>query len=253
MQQTKASTVAMTLVQRKQQRRRLMVRLALTATLAAAALWFAPRAHAQDAGAIERLSGNATIVNAANQSRPARSGDALRVGDTVNTQAGGEVLIKFKDDSTVALRQNTQMKLNEFRFDNQASDGMLLGLLKGSMRAVSGLIGKATPRNVRYSTATATVGIRGTDVEIAVVEEDSGDTRAGTYDYVYDGATNIQIASGQSLDVAAEQTGLALANPRPGEDPLQLLRSKPAFLSGGGFDALILQLTRPMPVMPRFR
>ncbi|HEY4374535.1 MAG TPA: FecR domain-containing protein [Burkholderiales bacterium] len=229
-------------------------RLWLLALPLLGALAFAPRAHAQAAGSIERVSGDATIVNAANQSRPVRSGESLNAGETVTTQNGAEVMLKMRDDTRVLLRQNTQMKLAEYRYEEKPTDGFAISLLKGALRSVSGLIGKNNRQNVRYSTTTATVGIRGTDFELAVVDSDSGDTRAGTYNYVYDGTTNISIAAGNNTDVKPEQTGLALANPRPGEEPVQLLRERPAFLTGGGFDALIMQLTQPpVQIMPRFR
>jgi hypothetical protein len=97
------------------------------------------------------------------------------------------------------------------------------------------------------------VGIRGTDLEIEIVEQDSPAQRAGTYNFVNDGTTFLE-AGGQTLDVNAEQTGLALANPQPGEPVLQLIRGKPAFLRGGGFDALMLNLGRPPTViLPRLR
>lgn len=212
-----------------------------------------PQARAQDAGNIERVSGNASIANANNQTRPARSGETVRAGETVTTENGGEVLIKMKDDSTVALRQNTSVKIAEYRYEDKPTDGMLVSLFKGSLRAVTGLVGKTRPNNVKFSTATATVGIRGTDFEIAIIEQDDGSTRAGTYNYVNSGETNISIAAGPNVNVQPEQTGLALANPRPGEDPVQLLRERPAFLRGGGFDALMLNIVNPVPVMPRFR
>jgi hypothetical protein len=212
-----------------------------------------PQARAQEAGAIERVNGTVSIANAANQSRPARSGEPLQTGETITTENGGEVLIKLKDDSLVTLRPNTQMKLAEYRYENKPTDGMLVNLFKGTMRAVSGLVGKTRPANVKFSTSTATVGIRGTDFEIAIIEQDDGNTRAGTYNYVNSGETNISIAAGPNVNVQPEQTGLALANPRPGEDPVQLLRERPAFLRGGGFDALMLNIVNPVPVMPRFR
>ena len=113
----------------------------------------APQVRAQEAGAIERVSGSATIANTANQTRPVRSGDTLQAGETVTTENGGEVLIKFKDDSTMALRQNTSMKIAEFRYENKPSDGMLVNLFKGAMRSVSGLVGKTRPANVRFATS----------------------------------------------------------------------------------------------------
>jgi FecR protein len=213
----------------------------------------APLVHAQDAGSVERVSGTVSIANAANETRAARNGEAIRAGETITTQPGGEVMLKMKDDSVMMLRPNTQLKLTEFRYENKATDSMFASLVKGAVRSVSGLLGKSRPANVKFATSTATVGIRGTDFEIAIIPEGSSDGRAGTYDYVYDGTTNIQIASGQNMDVKPEQTGLAVDNPRPGEEPLQLLRDKPAFLRGGGFDALIMQLTQPINIMPRMR
>jgi hypothetical protein len=226
----------------------------LSAIWALALLFLAaPAARAQDAGAVERVTGAASIINANNESRAVRSGEPIRAGETITTQSGGEVLLKMKDDSVLVLRQNTQVKLTEFRYEDKATDSMFASLVKGAVRSVSGLLGKTRPSNVKFATSTATVGIRGTDFEIAVVPEGSSDGRAGTYDYVYDGTTNMQIASGQNLDVKPEQTGLAVDNPQPGEEPLQLLREKPAFLRGGGFDAVIMQLTQPMMIMPRMR
>jgi hypothetical protein len=224
----------------------------LPAALAAAFLMFASLAHAQDAGSVQRVTGTASIVNAANQSRPVRSGEAIQAGETVTTENGGEVMLKMRDDSTLLLRPNTQLKVSEFRYEQKESDSFFASLVKGSVRAVTGLVGKSRPANVKFSTATATVGIRGTDFELAVVPE-GGPDRAGTYNYVYDGGTSVQIASGQSIDVKPEQTGLAVDNPRPGEAPLQLLDNKPAFLRGGGFDALILNITGPQIMIPRMR
>ena len=213
----------------------------------------APLAQAQDAGSVERVSGTASIVNASNQARPVREGETVRAGETVSTESGAEVMLKMKDDSKMLLRPNSQLKVAEFRYEDKPTDGMFANLLKGAVRSVTGLIGKTRPANVRFSTTTATVGIRGTDFELAIVPEGSSDGRAGTYNYVYDGGTSLQIASGQSIAVAPEQTGLAVDNPRPGEEPLQLLRERPAFLRGGGFDALIMQLTQPIQMMPRMR
>ena len=121
---------------------------------------------------------------------------------------------------------------------------------------MTGLIGRNNPSSFRVSTPIATIGIRGTDFDVAVVPEDTPDTRAGVYNFVRDGSTNVQIASGQNLNVAREQTAFAPERPNPGEEPLQLLRERPIFLQqGGGLDALIqsiiIQVPVIVPVFPR--
>ena len=49
---------------------------------------------------------------------------------------------------------------------NAGEGRFLVSVLKGSVRALTGLIAKANNRNVGFSTATATIGIRGTGLDI---------------------------------------------------------------------------------------
>lgn len=212
--------------------------------------WLAVPAWAADAGAIEKVSGNVTILGADKVSRKAGTKDKIQSGDTVTTEAGSETLIKMSDNSSVILRPNTQFQFTEYKYEKAASDSSLVMLLRGTARLVTGLIGRRNPASFRASTPTATIGIRGTDFEVAVIPEDRPDARAGVYDFVHDGATNIKIATGQSLDVKKDQTAFAPDKPKPGEEPLQLLRERPIFLQqGGGLDALIQSITIPMPMM----
>ena len=127
---------------------------------------------------------------------------------------------------------------------------MLVRLVRGTARMVTGLIGRRHPANVRVQTLTATIGIRGTDFEVAVIPEDTPDARAGVYDLVHDGATNIRLTQmDRSLDVKKNQTAFAPDKPKPGEEPLQILKETPIFLQqGGGLDALIQSITIQVPM-----
>ena len=220
---------------------------ALATTLAVLAMLAnIPRdAHAVEVGAVERLSGSVSIRSVDDKTRKAEPNEKIQSGDVIATEAKSEALIKMTDQSTIVLRPNTQFKVNEFKYEQKSSDSALLSVIRGTMRLVSGLIARANPRGVRVTAQTATIGIRGTDFEVAVITEDSADARAGVYNYVHDGETNIQIATGQSLDVKKDQTAFAPEKVRPGEEPLQILAEPPLFLrQGGGFDALIQSLTR---------
>ncbi len=211
--------------------------------------WFAPTASAADAGAVQKITGNVTITSADKISRKAGDREKIQSGDTVTTDVKSEALIKMADDSSVVLRPNTQFQFTDYKFEKKPTDSSFVTLLRGTARMVTGLIGRRYAANVRVSTMTATIGIRGTDFEVAVITEDTADARAGVYDYMHDGATNIRIASGQSLDVKKEQTAFAPDKPKPGEEPLQILRETPIFLqSGGGLDALIQSITIQIPM-----
>jgi hypothetical protein len=190
-----------------------------------------------------------TITSADKVSRKTGDGEKIQSGDTVTTDAKSEVLIKMADDSTVVLRPNTQFQFTDYKFEKKPTDSSFVTLLRGTARMVTGLIGRRNATNVRVDAITATIGIRGTDFEVAVITEDTADARAGVYDHMHDGVTNIRIASGQSLDVKKKQTAFAPDKPRPGEEPLQILRETPIFLQqGGGLDALIQSITIQIPM-----
>jgi hypothetical protein len=207
--------------------------------------------YAADAGTIQELSGTVNIIGADNRSRVAGPREAIQPGDTLQTAPRSEVLIKMADDSKVVLRQNTRFQITDFKFEQKPTDASILSVLRGTARMISGLIGRNAPSQVAVRANTATIGIRGTDFEVSVIESDTAEARAGVYNYVHDGGTSIRIATGPSLDVRKEQTAFAPQNLRPGEEALQILRETPIFLQqGGGLDALIQSIMiQPIPFM----
>jgi hypothetical protein len=211
---------------------------------------FAATAYAADAGVIQNVTGKVTITSTDNVTRIAGPKEKIAAGETISTEAKSESLVKMADDSTVLVRPNTRFQLTEFKYDKAPTDSTITTLFRGTVRFVTGLIGKRHPANVRINTITATIGVRGTDFEVAVIPEDTPDARAGVYDFVHDGATNIKLTQmDRELDVKKNQTAFAPDKPRPGEDPLFLLKDTPIFLqSGGGLDALIQSITIQIPM-----
>jgi len=210
---------------------------------------FSGISFAQEVGKVARASGDPTAISASNQTRKLSKDDAISVGDTIVCGDDCQVMVRMKDNSTTLVRAKSKIKINEFKFDNQPGDTAKTTLLAGTMRAVSGQIGKGQPENVKYEAGAATIGIRGTDIEVAIIPEGQKD-RSGIYNYVYDGETLMALNTGESSPVEKELTGFAPATLLPGEKRLQILRDRPAFLQSGGFDALMNQLTAPrIPVM----
>jgi hypothetical protein len=211
---------------------------------------FSSTLFAADAGTVEKVTGNVTITSVDNVVRTAGPRERILAGETIATEAKSETMVKMADESTVLLRPNTRFQVTEYKYDKTPNDSSVMTLLRGTMRMVTGLIGKRRPTNVRVNTLTATIGVRGTDFEVAVIPEDTPQTRAGVYDYVHDGLTNIKLTQmDRELDVKKNQTAFAPDKPKPGEDPLQLLSETPIFLqSGGGLDALIESITIQIPM-----
>jgi hypothetical protein len=207
-------------------------------------------AQAQEAGSLARVSGKATVTSSDNATREAKANDPVNTGDLVTTTAGAEVLVRFKDNSTMIVRSDSKVKISQFRFEKKNTDTVNTNLVSGTLRAVSGQIAKANPQNVKYDAGAATIGIRGTDIELAIVPDGAKD-RAGIYNYVHSGETQMSLDTGETVVVGKELSGFTPAVLQPGESRLQLLRDRPAFLTSGGFDALLQQLTAPRIPMIR--
>jgi hypothetical protein len=117
------------------------------------------------AGAISQLSGTLSVRKADGSVRILSQKSEIQDGDTLNTQRDSYAQIKFPDGGQVTMKPNTTIKLERFNYvqDQPQQDSFLFGLVKGGLRAVTGLVGKrGNPDAYKLGTATATIGIRGT-------------------------------------------------------------------------------------------
>lgn len=122
-----------------------------------------PAAAQTGAGTVTHLSGTLSVVRGGTM-RVLGINSAVNEGDLLTTERETYARIKFTDESEVVLRPNSQLQLSRYQFDaaEPARDNMLLSMLKGGLRAVTGAIGKRNRDRVGVQTPTATIGIRGT-------------------------------------------------------------------------------------------
>ncbi len=145
----------------------------------------------QASAKLQAVRGQLDAVSSTGERRRVVEGAPLYPGETVETSPNSEGVLVFRDESKVRLAQSSRLRIDEFVYSPSSvvDARYVVSLLRGSLRAVTGLIGKAAPRNVTYKTNTATIGIRGTEFGIectgacageAVVGPDAG-TRVFTY------------------------------------------------------------------------
>lgn len=135
----------------------------LSVILALLALFFTDLALAAGA-VITSVTGTALVQTGSAAPRPLRQGDEVNQGDTVSTGATSSLVMKFDDGQVAALTSNSRMTVTNYQYNAGAESGnVLLSLITGGMRTITGLIGRRNPNNVGYRAATATIGIRGTD------------------------------------------------------------------------------------------
>ncbi|MDO4637155.1 MAG: FecR family protein, partial [Lautropia sp.] len=94
--------------------------------------------------------------------RPAQTGDWLRAGQLVATGPNGRAQIRFRDGALISLQPDSRFRIDQYVYEQGRQRGFYT-LLEGTLRAISGLIGKTNPDDFRLDTPTATIGIRGTE------------------------------------------------------------------------------------------
>lgn len=100
-------------------------------------------------------------------------GLVLAEGDRITTAEGAQAILRFSDGTKMTVRPGTEMVLQTFRFRENAEDNsFVLQMLRGGLRAVTGLINKTSPNAARIQTNTATIGIRGTDFDARLCRAD---------------------------------------------------------------------------------
>jgi hypothetical protein len=92
-------------------------------------------------------------------------------GTSVTTGGGSQVILRFDDGQQVILNQNTEFRIADFQFSagSPREDRSVFDLVKGALRIVSGVIGRRNQEAFQLRTPQMTIGIRGTDFMVAVI------------------------------------------------------------------------------------
>ncbi len=104
--------------------------------------------------------------------RPAQAGVRCCPAGRITTGPDSAASLEMRDGTTLVVGPSSQMELKAFSFDATTHDGSLLAsLLKGSLRMITGLLGKAHPEVLRIEKQFAFVGVRGTDFIVQADEQ----------------------------------------------------------------------------------
>lgn len=141
-----------------------MKRTAIAFAGLAAALLFSTQALAD--AVIQSMSGDVRIDRDA-----AVATQRVFSGMTISTGSGAQAILVFDDKQQVVLNENTTFKITDFRYRPQEprGDRAVFDLLRGALRFITGVVGARNPNTVALRTPQATIGIRGTDFMLAIV------------------------------------------------------------------------------------
>lgn len=180
------------------------------------------------AGTVTHLAGTLSVKRGDGSVRLLSVKSEVLTGDMLQTEKGSYAQIKFTDGGVITLKPNTQMVVEDYKFEAQkpADDKLAFSLVKGGLRAVTGLVGKRGDQDAyKMVTGTATIGIRGTiydadDCKSSAcvkagadpAEKKEGDVlEAGVYVSVRDGEVSVSNSAG-SINLGAGQFGFVAAS-----------------------------------------
>lgn len=98
-------------------------------------------------------------------------GEVVYKADILTAGPASFAVVKMGDGTRISLRPDSVLSLDEFN-TAPGSESASLKLLKGGLRSVTGSISKQNPDAFKVYTAAATIGIRGTEFDARLCEQD---------------------------------------------------------------------------------
>lgn len=170
-------------------------------------LFFVIPAWAEPVGKVLVVSGGVQAQGVGGTLRSLVNGSVVERGDTLITNADGNIQVRFVDDALLMVRPSSRIRIDDYRAEGNALRSVM-SLIAGSIRTLTGRITKTHRDAYIMDTPTATIGVRGTDYELRLCH---GDCPAGLADGLYLGVTEGAIVANNkagSFELKAHEYGL---------------------------------------------
>jgi hypothetical protein len=169
-------------------------------------------------GAVVENEGSVVAVDQRKVSRKLTKGDPVFLGDKVITGETGYVRLKMIDDAVLDLRCFSIMVIEQYAL-NDTSRSSILNLLQGSLKKVTGQIGKMTEDVYELKTPLASVGVRGTEYALRVFQSKGCggtlDADDGLYLEVIKGLVDVHNEAGKEVIARGETAYVPLPETAP--------------------------------------
>jgi len=101
--------------------------------------------------------------------------------DEIHVGKDSKAQFRMSDQALISLQANSVLKIEKYQFqEGNSANSVLMELLSGGLRTITGAIGKNDKKAYELRTPLATIGIRGTHFEVNIVTN-------GMYVSVWDG------------------------------------------------------------------
>lgn len=156
-------------------------------------------------GEVDSIKGSVVATDTRGNDRRLVDKADLYEGDRLTTEKGATVVIRMIDDAEIHLKQNSSVRLTEYKMKSGFETGSrsILDLIKGGLRTITGSIGDNPLSVYQFHTGVAAIGIRGTDYVIMLCEGNDCEQSSGRNDadsrlhvVVLDGLISLQDEEG---------------------------------------------------------
>ncbi|MEA3434615.1 MAG: FecR family protein [Campylobacterota bacterium] len=120
-------------------------------------------------GNVGAFKGTATISRSSSTLN-VKNGMVLKLKDKIITADKSRVQVILKDNTVVTIGPNSIFIFDAYKFGGKDDSEVKMHIDRGFFRSVTGKIGKLAPERFKVKTASATIGIRGTDFSALISE-----------------------------------------------------------------------------------
>lgn len=153
-------------------------------------------------GYLYDAAGSVSVAIGKNPPRPVVKNEAVASGTVIRTGDKSSAVLKFEDGQVVSMQANTTFQVRNYIYEPKKTEAssIVFTMFKGGMRFITGEIGKHNKNAFRLVTPNTTIGIRGTEFLLAMVNN-------ATYGQVISGSISLANAAGVTI-LTAGQTAL---------------------------------------------
>ena len=129
--------------------------------------------HADEVGQIQYTRGAVTMQNLDGSSaRLVAKNEQVQRGEVIKTGPRSFTIVKLKDGTRMTIRPNSSFAVEEMNAKKDSTASAVLRLFRGGLRAITGYISKKNPNGYKLRTSVATIGIRGTEFDTRLCQND---------------------------------------------------------------------------------
>jgi ferric-dicitrate binding protein FerR (iron transport regulator) len=150
-------------------------------------------------GAAVAVRNQVTGATQGAQERPLAVGNRIFQNERISTGATGVAQLMFTDQTTLSVGPRSQITLDRYVYDPSRSAGdVAVSFATGAMRFITGA---QDPRNYQVRTTVATIGVRGTIVDLLMID-------GRMFGILDEGRVIFTLANGETIELNRPGTAL---------------------------------------------